>query len=219
MWRHRSLEHFSSQARVHHQSRFIDKEFQIKYTLQIVFTVMLATLFLMAPFYFFFLQNYSIFQDLAYQNSPELLDHLEREHTWIQIAFFAGLLAMITFTTTICYRMTGVIIGPIKVLRNHLKQLNRGDWDIGKVSIRSNDEFHDFIEEFNYFYLSYRQHINQELQMLKKMNLHRSNAESYSIWRQLIQEKEKQLNIENQKPLNVLNGEVDAEDLDSLHVS
>lgn len=176
-------------------SRFIDREFQIRYVAVVVIAAAFGMLVSIGPAYYFLNQNYLIFADLAFEHSPDLLENLEQERYWINMLFGCGTLATLMFFGFLSFKMTNRMIGPLKVLRNHLKWLSRGRWNQPPLKVRDNDEFQDLIESYNYFYSSFRVNLVRDLEALKKLNIDPQNRDAFKAWKQMIEEKSIQLDI------------------------
>lgn len=200
------------------QTRFIDQSFQLKYTFQLVALVSIALIAGAAPSYYFIYQNYETFIDIAYDVSPGLVIHLEREITFLGVLFTCIFLSSVSFFYLAGLRLTTQIIAPIKLVGNHLKLLSRGIWHAKPLNIRDTDEFHDFIEQYNYFYHSFQTYLKRDLQKLETMSIDPSDGNTYFAWRELIQEKRAQLN--KTKPTRINETFVKPEpNHDSLHAS
>jgi nitrogen fixation/metabolism regulation signal transduction histidine kinase len=60
--------------------------------------------------------------------------------------------ALVIFNVYIGIRMTSRIIGPLKGLQMHLRRLSQGNLFQKKLGVRKDDEFHDLVAHYNYFY-------------------------------------------------------------------
>lgn len=109
--------------------------------------------------------------------------------------------------------MTHRMIGPLKVLRNHLKWLSRGHWNLPPLKVREKDEFQDLIESYNYFYSSFRANIYKDLEALKKLNIDANNRDAYKAWKSMIEEKTIQLDISEE--LEVVPNDLSAQNVES----
>ncbi len=175
------------------RSYLIDSDFQLRYTLIIVFAAALGVLSVTVPIYYLTHQNYQIFYSLAYEVAPELLESLAREKLLINNILFSALLALGAFFTFLGLRMTNRIIGPLRVLKNHLKLLSRGNWEQRQIKIRDKDEFQDLINSYNYFYNSFRANIHKELDLLKKLSIDENSRDAHRAWIELMELKASQL--------------------------
>lgn len=219
---HKKLEYAKPATFSTRSSRFIDREFQMKYTALVVGAAAVGMIVAVVPIYYFLDQNYKIFMDLAYEHSADLVSHLEREKTWIQSILMTSFTGVIVFFTLLGLRMTSQIVGPLKVLRNHLKLLSRGHWAQRSITIREQDEFQDLIESYNYFYASFRANLKKDLMHLKQISIDPSNRDAYRAWKRLIEEKAIQLNLledlPDPRPISV-SDESDDPSHDSRHAS
>lgn len=176
-------------------SRYIDRDFQLRYVFMVVSAAAFGMLVSIGPAYYFLDQNYGIFVDLAFDHAPNLLQNLQQERYWINMLLACGVLSTLVFFSFISLKMTHRMIGPLKVLRNHLKLLSRGHWNMPPLKVRDKDEFQDLIESYNYFYSSFRANIYKDLEALKKLNIDSNNRDAYKAWRGMIEEKTLQLDI------------------------
>lgn len=209
MWWHRGFEYLQIPSHQHRASRFIDRDFQMRYAGVVIVAAVLGAIFAFVPIIVFLNQNYRIFTDLAYQYAPALMDDLEREQIWVTSLLFVGFSGLTTFFLVLSFKMTNRIVGPLKVIRNHLRRLSRGQWHIAPVRIRDTDEFQDMVDAYNYFYESFRTNLKRDLDIIKKLKVDPTDQESFNMWRSLIEEKSMQLNLKADLPyptLNVLNG-------------
>jgi hypothetical protein len=178
----------------------IQKKFQWKYTLVLMGAVFFALLVCLVPLTYFFNQNYAIFSELAYTHSPALLDHLERERTWLNVF----LLLVSVFTMAFCWvfgmKSTARIIGPVLVLQNHINSLSKGQWSIEELTVRNSDEFRDLISSYNYLYHCIRQLTQEDLRRLEALVIDSGHRNAQKIWEEMIQEKSEQLGLKPSDP-------------------
>ena len=222
MWWHRGFEYLQIPSHQYRASRFIDRDFQVRYAGVVIVAAILGAIFAFVPIVIFLNQNYRIFIDLAYQFAPKLMDDLEREQIWVTSLLFVGFSGLTTFFLVLSFKMTNRIVGPLKVIRNHLRRLSRGQWHIAPVRIRENDEFQDLVDSYNYFYESFRTNLKRDLDIIKSLKIDSADQESLIVWRNLVEEKSLQLNLKTDLPypqLNVLSGATNAGSRDSRHAS
>jgi hypothetical protein len=177
-------------------SRFIDRDFQLKYTSVVLLAAIIGTSVTVVPSIFFLNENYQIFVDLAYDSAPQILEYLERERAWLNLIIVSGVLGTLAFFWYLGLKMTSRIVGPINVLKNHIRGLTRGKWDQPLVKTRDKDEFNDLIETYNYFYESFQVNLKRDLAFLQKLAIDPQNRDAYLAWKNLIKEKQTQLGID-----------------------
>lgn len=194
MWMNRGFHFVKPATYLRRPTPFIDRDFQLRYTLLLLGASFLGMLLVVIPTYYFINQNYTIFVDLAYDHSPELLKYLEKERAWINTILFSVFVGLSIFFAILGFKMTARMVGPIKVLRNHLRHITRGHWYIKPVSVRDSDEFQDLIEAYNYFYSSFQSNLRKDLERVKSLSIDSSNSDAYNSWKELIEEKSAQLN-------------------------
>ncbi len=203
MWSRRGLEYTSSAPFSLRQSHLVDSDFQLRYTLIIVGAAALGVISVTGPIYYLVNQNYKIFFDLAFDTAPDLLENLARERVWINSILLSAFIGLVGFFTFLGLRMTNRIIGPLKVLKNHLKLLSRGHWKQRQIKIRNQDEFQDLINAYNYFYGSFRANMQKELDLLKKISVEEERRDAHHAWMELMALKASQLGSEE---LNQIQG-------------
>lgn len=167
--------------------------FQWRYTLYLLCAVLAALIVSGGPIYYFLNQNYDIFIRLAYRISPELLRHLERERIWTDGFLIVTLISTMIFCAFWSVRMTTRIIGPLKILEDHMRQLTRGYWFIPEIQVRDKDEFSDLIGAYNYFYKTIQHQMIQDLNGLTALKLDPQHRQSIHLWKATIAEKQQQL--------------------------
>lgn len=177
-------------------SRFIDREFQLKYTSVVLLAAIIGTSVTVLPSLFFLNENYQIFVNLAYDNAPQILEYLERERAWLNLVIVSSVMGTLAFFWYLGLKLTSRIVGPINVLKNHIRGLSRGKWDQPLVKTRDKDEFNDLIETYNYFYESFQVNLKRDLAFLQKLAIDPENRDAYLAWRQLIQQKQTQLGVD-----------------------
>ncbi|MCB0383993.1 MAG: hypothetical protein KDD43_01270 [Bdellovibrionales bacterium] len=189
------MEHTRPATFTRRGSFFVDREFQVRYISLVLAAASVGALLNLVPIFFFLEQNYDIFYDLAFNTAPQVLEHLERERFWIRIFSVGSFLSIVAFFGFVGFKMTSRIVGPLKVLRNHLKQVSRGNWRLNPIKVREADEFQDLIEAYNYFYSSYRTMLQRDLERLKSLSIDSSNRDAYLAWKHMIEERAMQLHL------------------------
>lgn len=222
MWWHRGLEYLNLPSHQKRTARFIDRDFQVRYASVVICAAVLGALVALVPIYYFLDQNYRIFLDLAHLYAPALMDNLERERIWVTMLLFSGFSGLTIFFLVLSFKLTNRIVGPLRVVRNHMRRLSRGHWFMAPVKVRDSDEFQDLVDSYNYFYESFRTNLRRDLELLKSLKVDPSDRASYEAWRSLVEEKSLQLNLKSELPyplINALNGAKTSESLDSRRVS
>lgn len=169
------------------------KNFQLKYTLYLLSAVAGAILIFTLPSWYFIQQNYEVFYKLAYDTQPQLLEHIEREVTWLGFFFGFSQLATIAFCFWLGLRITGSIIGPIWALERHMKKITLGDWAAEDFRIRAGDDFRSLANSYSYLYRSLRAQTEADIRMLEKMVIDPKDDETFSTWQSLLAVKRSQL--------------------------
>ncbi len=180
-------------------SGFIDREFQLKYTRYLLWmSGLIALVFLLPPFYYCF-QNYGIFIRLADLNDPRLAHFLISERFYLVVYFGVAALAQFGFWIVFSRRMSAKIVGPAKLLRNHIRLVSRGDFSLPALRIRDDDEFKDLIGSYNYFYSLLKTQYERELEDLNNLKKMTTNAGALDLIKEMTEVRAKRL---GQIPLN-----------------
>lgn len=177
----------------------LDRKFQFRYTFAILGAVVGATLPVVIICLYFLNNNYNTFIDLALNHSPDLTNHLLRERTWANLCIFTLFLAVLVFTFLFGLKVTQRLIAPVLIVREHLKSLSRGHWDAPDIVPMEDEEYYDLVEAYHYFYKSLKHLTKSEIERLRRfkpeMDARGEEDEIYKVWKDLIQEKTKRLNL------------------------
>lgn len=203
-------------------SKLIDRDFQLRYTLLILASAMGGMILTLIPVYFFLNQNYQIFTELSLRDAPGILTSLEREQSWMNTLLVATLIGMTVYFTILGLKITNRLVGPLRVMKNHLHQLCRGNFHQKPITVRDTDEFQDLIETYNYFYNSFRQNLRRDLELLGRLSIDPKNRDAYLAWTALIEEKTRQFYLVHEvasTDLKPLSSASDGQSPDSRHAS
>jgi len=193
---------------VSRNSFFVDRKFQLRHISLVLAAAFVGAAFNLVLIYFFLEKNYDIFYELAFNSAPGVVEYLERERLWFRTFSALSFVFVVLSFGFIGLRMTSKIVGPLKVLRNHLKQISRGNWSLNTIKVRESDEFQDLIEAYNYFYSSYKIMLKRDLENLKSLPVDSSNHSAYTVWEQMIEEKVRQLQIPIDKQSDPAPGDI-----------
>lgn len=171
------------------------KAFQRKYTLFLMISIfgMVAMFFGVA--YYQIHQNYEIFKKLAFETNPHLVHYLEREMNWFSVFLIASLGSIFSFCLIIGLRMTGNVIKPLIRMERHMKKVSRGDWSSNDFYHHQKEDLAEFLDSYSYLYRSLRAHTEHEIKLLEKLVIDPNNREAISIWKTLVIQKRKQLDM------------------------
>jgi hypothetical protein len=196
MWSLRRPEQLQSSAYSRRQSSFIDRDFQLRYTKKTFWISTFATLLFFSPALYWCNQNYEIFIDLAYGYNAKLVEHLESEQATLNTLLIACILGQTAFLWIVGNRMTAKVIAPLKIMRNHLRLLSRGELSVNAIRLRSEDEFQDLFTTYNYFYATLIAQARKDLDRLEDLKLHSTHPLVLESLKNMINEKKIQLNVE-----------------------
>jgi hypothetical protein len=196
-------------------SILIDRSFQMKYASLVLIASLIGMGVMALPVFYFVRQNYEIFVRLAYLTAPQLVLQLEREQLWLTGVLILSSSATFTFFAVFSLRLTGRVVAPMKIVRNHLRRMTRGHWSMPAVRIRESDEFQDFVESYNYFYESFRAQILRDLDILKQIKVDPRDTQSVRLWHQMIEERCLQLNLKRELPYSWITADPSAKPSES----
>lgn len=200
MWSLRRPEQLQSSAYSRRESSFVDRDFQLRYTKKTFWISTFATLLFFVPALYWCNQNYEIFINLAYDSNAQLVSHLESEQASLNTLLIACLLGQTAFLWLVGNRMTAKIIAPLKIMRNHLRLLSRGELSVNAIRLRQEDEFHDLFTTYNYFYSTLKSQSRKDLERLESIRANSTNPIVLDVLKTMINEKKIQLNDESLAP-------------------
>jgi hypothetical protein len=183
----------------------LDRSFQLHYTTYLTLTVSGASLLAFGAVFYFLNQNFDIFTSIAFDTHPGLVQHLEREVTWLKLFIVVSFALIMVTTLFLTLRMTQKLIVPLAQMEKHLRKLTQGHWDIPDLH-NPNEEFNELLVSYDYFYRSLKMTTETELELLKKLHVDPANREAYAAWKTLLEGKARRLGVSLQKPeLKVVN--------------
>lgn len=138
-----------------------------------------------------------MFFDLAYQTSPDLLPHLEREVVSLNNYLIAGGFALLCFCGLMGLRITSRLVGPVALMESHLRDITKGRWTSPTLRLRDSDEFKELTKSYNYFYRSLRSLTESEVKQLEKIKVDPTDLESARILKKLINSKREQIGMDS----------------------
>ncbi len=184
---------------------FIEKDFQLKFIAILIGSAMAGMIVSAFPQYYYVSQNYKIFEELALTYEPQLFDHLSRELSWMKVMMGICFVSLFCFFGYFGFRFSSQIIAPIKILNYHLKFLSRGQWHLNPIKIRANDEFHELIDNYNYFYASFKTQLEKDLTSLNEIQDLSTDEHQKLLFHDFMYEKRQQLGLLDEPPLRQLN--------------
>ncbi len=211
MWPKRNSKYLQPAAYSRRSSTFIDREFQLRFSKYVLIFALTSTFIFVLPLLYFSNQNYSIFFDLADLLNPDLARYIAKERMGFNVAFAVTLIANICFWLVFSKRMTAKIVGPLKIMRNHIRLLSRGDFTLPPVKLRDDDEFKELVSTYNYLYSLLKARNEKELHSLHELKKAITNPIARELIAGMIEERQNRINVSNDEPR--------AEARDSRHVS
>ena len=219
MWKPRNSYYMQSSAYSRRSSSFIDRDFQLKYSRQILIMSFVGIGFFLLPAFFYAHQNYDIFVKLADLMNPEISDHIKRERFALNMAFVTASIGWLLFWWTTSKKMTAKIAGPAKILRNHMRLLSRGDLSLRPVTLREDDEFKELINTYNYLYSLLKVQNEKELATLESILQNVNHPVAQELVKDLMTARKVRLNVSNTEPAAIVPFASPAATPDSRHAS
>lgn len=183
--------------------RFIlNKTFQYKYCWYMITAVAGGAFLFLLPSYYFISQNFELFKGLAFDTQPHLVEHLEREMTWLTVFLAASFLFLIGVTLFLSVRMTKNLLSPLVSMEKHMHSLMLGQWNIPDFHLQEDDDFRDLAMTYDYFYRALKANTETELRLLEKLSIDPQNREAYAAWKHLLAEKRARLGVKEEFILN-----------------
>lgn len=180
---------------VHRVFRVVNSQFQWKYTISLMAFLTLSMALFLIPSWYFISQNYEIFDRLARNSQPQLMQHLEREVVWLAGFTIFSLLALMSVTLWVGLRMTANIIGPLISMERHMWKVTTGDWSSPDFKIRSEDDFRDLAEAYSYLYRSLKAQAEAELKLLEHVHIDPEHRDAFNALHSLIKMKKQQMKV------------------------
>ena len=179
--------------RSHLALRWLYRSFQLKYVLFLTAAGIGCVVAFVGPIWFFLSQNYGIFQKLAYDVNPQLLEHLDRELIWLKALMIVAILGLGCFCAWIALKVTDSIISPLIGLERHMKKITLGDWSAEDFRTRATDDFRSLTSTYSYLYRAMRAQTLSDIRMLEKLMIDPKDHEAMQTWSTLINSKRQQL--------------------------
>lgn len=178
--------------------RFIlNKAFQYKYSWYMITAMAGGSLLFLIPAYYFIVQNYQLFLSLAYDTHPALVEHMEREVTWMRVFLIASFIAITGISLFLSIRMTKNLLAPLVSMEKHMHHLMLGHWHVPDFKMPEDDDFRDLSMTYDYFYRALKANTETELKLLEKLTIDPQNREAYAAWKSLMEMKRARLGIED----------------------
>lgn len=172
----------------------LNKSFQYKYCWYMVTAVAGGAILFLLPSYFFINQNYELFKSLAYDTHPHLIQHLEREISWLKVFLGASFTFLGAITLFLSIRMTKNLLSPLVKIEKHMHKLMLGQWHIPDY-IPDHDDFRELGMTYDYFYRALKANTEAELKLLEKLSIDPQNREAFAAWKNLLSIKRARLGI------------------------
>lgn len=183
---------------IHHkpQQSWHDNQFEWNYVLIFACISVFAFALFSIPLIFFFSRNYYFFESIAFNTYPTLITNLYQEKSWLWTYCICG--GVFSFSLILYFgkKFTANTIKPIKKIEDHLQQLMIGNFKDPIVFDPNKSELNSIKINYEYFYRVLRSNTEQELEILRSLNIDQNNRDSLLAWQKLVQMKCKQLGLD-----------------------
>lgn len=186
-----------------------DTQFQWRYIA--IFSVILLVAFSSTslPLIYLLEKNYILFEKLAFDLYPQLVENLNQEKRWIWMLFGMSFLSLLTFSIYFGLKFTKNILYPIHQIEKHLQQMMQGHWHHQIEFDETKDDFKSIKIIYDYFQRSLKTNTEVELKLLQSIIVDPNNRDSYQAWRDLVISKSQRIGLEfeeiSQHPTQQLN--------------
>lgn len=166
-----------------------DYQFQWKYI--VVFSVMLLIAFSATtlPLIYIYSKNYLVFEKLAFDLYPKLVENLYQEKNWIWILYGLSLISLTGFSIYFGRKFTQKILHPVHQIEDSLHKMMLGNWSEQIEFDESKDDFKSIKISYDYFQRSLKANTEMELNLLQKIAVDPNNRDAFLAWKNLIEAK------------------------------
>lgn len=158
-----------------------------------VITAIVSSLFFI-PTYHFVSENFKIFMSLAFEYQPSLVQHLERELSWIQLFFGSAIAGFTAFTSFYFYQSLRGALSPLEKMCQHIEGLKKGMYHSEEMTCQAN-ELTALTGLYSEFHRSLKNQTEEELALLKRIPVDPNNKDALIALKKLISLKEEQLGV------------------------
>lgn len=142
----------------------------------------LCCLLLIVPALYLVEQNYDIFQQLAFDIKPSLIQHLEREVVWLRLFMVVGLSGTLLVGALFIYKVSRHLLRPLDDVEDHLRRLTMGDWSEQGPSRLEPEVYRTFFLTYEHFHRTLISGAENELRLLEKLNVDPAQREAHAAW-------------------------------------
>ncbi len=178
------------------QQSLHDNQFEWNYVFIFASISTLVFCVFSVPLIYFFTKNYYFFEMIAFNTYPKLITNLYQEKSWLWVYFITG--GILSFSLILYFgkKFTANTIKPIKKIEDHLQQLMIGNFKDPIEFDANKNELNSIKINYEYFYRVLRSNTEQELEILRNLNIDQNNRDSLLAWQKLVQIKCKQLGLD-----------------------
>ncbi|NUM59519.1 MAG: hypothetical protein HUU56_12850 [Bdellovibrionaceae bacterium] len=161
------------------------------------------------PVMYFYEKNFTLFEKLAYDFYPQLINNLKQEETWLWITFTVSHFFLFGVSLFFSLKFTKKILYPIHQIEKHLQKMMLGHWDEPIHFDNEKEDFKSIKISYDYFQRSLKANTEMELELLKKIAIDPNNRDSYLAWKNLIEYKSYRIGLNPEEVLKGINPKVD----------
>lgn len=198
----------------HHKPQLSWHNNQFEWNYVLIFACISAFAFALfsIPLILFFSRNYYFFETIAFNTYPKLITNLYQEKSWLWMYCIAA--GTFSFLLILYFgkKFTANTIKPIKKIEDHLQQLMIGNFKDPIVFDANKSELNSIKINYEYFYRVLRSNTEQELEILRSLNIDQNNRDSLLAWQKLVQMKCRQLGLDSNEIIGNKNESVTGKD-------
>lgn len=184
------------------QQSLHNNQFEWNYVLIFASISVFVSFLFSVPHIYFFTKNYYFFETIAFNTYPKLITNLYQEKSWLWIYFISSSIFLFLLILYFGKKFTSNTIKPIKKIEDHLHQLMMGNFKDPILFDANKSELNSIKINYEYFYRVLRSNTEQELEILRSLNIDQNNRDSLLAWQKLVQIKCKQLGLDYKDTIN-----------------
>lgn len=166
-----------------------DYQFQWKYIAAFSMILLIAFSATTLPLIYIYSKNYQVFEKLAFDLYPKLVENLYQEKNWIWIIYGLSLLSLAGFSAYFGIKFTNKILLPVHQIEDSLHKMMLGNWNEQIKFDESKEDFKSIKISYDYFQRALKANTEMELSLLQKIAVDPNNRDAFMAWKNLIEAK------------------------------
>lgn len=128
------------------KTKWIDPDFQKRYTLVLVGSAITVSLFLLITFWIHSDLILKVLIESGLIQKGEIFEFIENQLVSLLISVLSVVIIFCLFLAYISIQLSHRIAGPMFALKRSLEKISEGQYEEARLSFRENDEFQDLAE-------------------------------------------------------------------------